>query len=69
MSKLICCYCQKILCHDYDTDEDSHGACEECAAKVVAELEKEKLREEESFDIQKSILDTYSIITNPGGKK
>jgi hypothetical protein len=38
MSKLICCYCKKIICEYYDSIEDSHGACPECHDRVMKDL-------------------------------
>jgi hypothetical protein len=70
MAKLICCQCKKIICKDYDSKEDSHGYCHKCADEILKKLEKEKKqKKEERIDLQKTILDTYSIITNPGGQK
>ncbi len=41
MSNLICCYCKKVMKYNYGTMGDSHGACPECAKKVMDELNAE----------------------------
>lgn len=42
MAKLICAWCKKIMCNQYDTKGggDSHGMCDECLKKMKKDIEK-----------------------------
>ena len=40
MARLLCMICKKVLDKNYPTEFDSHGLCDDCLDKKLAEIER-----------------------------